>query len=83
MSRMSIQQLNYFWIKSIHDLPTSPVPGGICDFSTWLQYYAFDVIGAMTYSKRHGFVETGEDVDGIIAWLGDMFSYVAPVGTPV
>jgi len=51
----------------------------ICNFSQWLQYYAFDVIGQITYSKRHGFVDTGEDVDGMVAYLGKLFSYVAPV----
>lgn len=50
-----------------------------CDFTTWLQYYAFDVIGEITYSKRHGFVERNEDVEGIIAHLGRLFLYVAPV----
>lgn len=50
-----------------------------CDFSEWLQFYAFDVIGEITYSKRHGFVDRGEDVDGMIKYLGKMFSYVAPV----
>ena len=51
----------------------------VCDFSQWLQYYAFDVIGEITYSKRHGFIDRGEDVDGMVSWLGRLFSYVAPV----
>ncbi|GAB0138625.1 hypothetical protein EsDP_00006851 [Epichloe bromicola] len=51
-----------------------------CDFTTWLQYYAFDVIGEITYSKRHGFVERNEDVEGIIAHLARLFLYVAPIG---
>lgn len=50
-----------------------------CDFSEWLQFYAFDVIGCITYSKRHGFIDRGEDVDGMIKYLGRTFSYVAPV----
>jgi cytochrome P450 len=50
-----------------------------CDFAKWLQFYAFDVIGEMTYSKRHGFVEENRDIDGIIKYIGDLFSYVAPV----
>ncbi|KAI9810480.1 MAG: hypothetical protein M1827_006256 [Pycnora praestabilis] len=54
--------------------------GKVCDFAEWLQFYAFDVIGEITYSKRHGFVERGEDVDGIVAYLGSLFSYVAPIG---
>lgn len=51
----------------------------VCNFAEWLQYYAFDVIGAITYSKRHGFVDRAEDVDGMVKKLGSIFSYVAPV----
>jgi len=50
-----------------------------CDFTQWLQFYAFDVIGEITYSKRHGFIENIEDVDGIVAYLNWLFLYVAPV----
>lgn len=50
-----------------------------CDFTRWLQFYAFDVIGEITYSKRHGFVEKNEDIDGIVAYLTWLFNYVAPV----
>ncbi|KIW64809.1 hypothetical protein PV04_09717 [Phialophora macrospora] len=53
---------------------------GICDFSTWLQFYAFDVIGELTYSKRLGFVDRGEDVDGIIKNLEWLLNYAAIVG---
>ncbi|KAI8232534.1 Cytochrome P450 monooxygenase andK [Colletotrichum sp. SAR 10_86] len=51
-----------------------------CDFTTWLQFYAFDVIGEITYSKRHGFIEKNEDIDGIVAYLSKLFLYVAPIG---
>lgn len=50
-----------------------------CDFTQWLQFYAFDVIGEITYSKRHGFVEKNEDVEGIVGYLSKLFLYVAPV----
>lgn len=53
----------------------------VCDFALWLQYFAFDVIGSITYSKQHGFVDKNEDIDGMIAYLGRLFSYVAPVST--
>ena len=53
--------------------------GKVCDLSKWLQFYAFDVIGSITYSKRHGFLERNEDVDGITKWLEGMFSYAGPV----
>ncbi|KAI2628781.1 cytochrome P450 [Hypoxylon sp. NC1633] len=51
-----------------------------CNFTQWLQFYAFDVIGEITYSKRHGFIEKNEDIDGIVSYLGDLFLYVAPIG---
>ena len=54
----------------------------VCDFARWLQFVAFDVVGQITYSKRHGFVDRNEDVDGMVAWLGNLFSYVAPVSLP-
>jgi len=54
--------------------------GAVCDFAEWLQFYAFDVIGQITYSKSHGFVDRGEDVDGMVGYLGWLFSYVAPIG---
>lgn len=54
-------------------------PGKVCDFAEWLQFFAFDVIGQITYSKRHGFIDRGEDVDGVVQYLGNLFSYVAPV----
>ncbi|KAG5791653.1 hypothetical protein H9Q69_009290 [Fusarium xylarioides] len=52
----------------------------VLDFGTWLQYYAFDVIGELTYSKRLGFVDHGKDVDNIIGNLEWLLNYAAPVG---
>ena len=52
----------------------------VCDFARWLQFFAFDVIGSITYSKRHGFVENNHDVDGIVQSLARIFDYSAPVG---
>lgn len=54
--------------------------GRVCDFKLWLQFFAFDVITEVTYSKRVGFIDREEDVDGIIAWLDKIFQYMAPVG---
>lgn len=51
----------------------------VCDFALWLQFYAFDIIGSITYGKRHGFIDRNEDVDGMVAYMGRLFSYVAPV----
>lgn len=53
--------------------------GQRCDFSRWLQFYAFDVIGELTWSKRLGYLERNEDVDGIIAFLQGFLDYAAKV----
>jgi len=52
----------------------------VCDFSKWLQYYAFDVIGELTFSKRLGFIDGGGDVEGIISALEWLLDYAAVVG---
>lgn len=54
--------------------------GRSCRFSKWVQFFAFDVVGELTWSKRLGFVERDEDVDGIVAFVGAFLAYAAPVG---
>jgi hypothetical protein len=56
-----------------------PGSEGSVDWPRWLQYYAFDVIGELTYSERHGFLEGGKDIDGIIAFLSVFMSYLSSV----
>lgn len=51
----------------------------VCDFKLWLQFFAFDVITEVTYSRRVGFIDREEDVEGIIEWLDKIFQYMAPV----
>jgi hypothetical protein len=57
---------------------------GICNLGEWLQFYAFDVIGELTYSERLGFVDKGVDVDNIISNLESFLRYAAIVSyTPL
>lgn len=56
--------------------------GNSCNFSQWLQFFAFDVIGELTWSKRLGFVEGNRDVDNILGFLVKFFDYVGPVSSP-
>lgn len=65
------------FLKQTEDIYTNNPEG--CNFTQWLQFYAFDVIGEITYSKRHGFVEKNQDIDGIVAYLSWLFHYAAPV----
>ncbi|KAI1085585.1 cytochrome P450 [Whalleya microplaca] len=50
------------------------------DMGHWAQCYAFDVIGCITYSKRLGFLDRGEDISGVIAALEDHMVYATLVG---
>ena len=54
--------------------------GTTCDLGEWVQFFAFDVMGEITFSKRLGFLETGEDVSNIIGNLWKYFKKAAPVG---
>jgi hypothetical protein len=51
----------------------------ILDFGKWLQLFAFDVICELTFSKRMGFIDRGEDVENIIDNLQWTLNYAAPV----
>ncbi|WPH00939.1 Hypothetical protein R9X50_00377300 [Acrodontium crateriforme] len=51
-----------------------------CNLGQWLQWYAFDVIGELTFSKRLGFMEKAEDVEGIIASVSANFDRCSVLG---
>ena len=54
----------------------------VCNFAFWLQAFAFDVIGEVTFSKRIGFLEKGEDIDGIMGSIWTYFTAASPVSHP-
>lgn len=54
--------------------------GKVCDLGTWLQWFAFDVIGELTFSKRLGFLERAEDVEGITASVAANFDRCSVLG---
>ncbi|KAF4976821.1 hypothetical protein FZEAL_6562 [Fusarium zealandicum] len=50
------------------------------DMRHWFQCYAFDVIGLITYAKRLGFLDRGDDIGGVIGALEDHLGYATLVG---
>lgn len=50
------------------------------DLGTWLQYFAFDVVGEFTFARKLGFLEQGKDVDGMIKGIEGTLAYVALCG---
>jgi hypothetical protein len=54
--------------------------GAMIDMAHWLQCYAFDVIGDITYSKRFGFLDRGEDVSGLLQALHEVLRFSTLAG---
>lgn len=63
------------FVRAMRDLQGKPVDLGI-----WLQWYAFDVIGAITFQRRFGFMEKRQDVHGMISGIEGDLKYAAVVG---
>lgn len=52
----------------------------IVDLGKYLQYYAFDVIGSITFSKTFGFIESGYDRGKVIEGIDFGLLYNSVVG---
>jgi cytochrome P450 len=50
------------------------------DFSQWLSFFAFDVLGEVTFSQSFGFVETGTDIRNAVANTKALALYIAVMG---
>ncbi|KAI1078502.1 cytochrome P450 [Whalleya microplaca] len=50
------------------------------DLGSWLTYYAWDFVSAVTFSKRFGYMDKGFDFDGTISINVQTFNYLAYVG---
>lgn len=51
----------------------------VFDLCEWLQFFAFDVMGTMSFSKRYGFLERGEDIGGMLNSIFNFMKQAAPV----
>ncbi|KAI0015268.1 MpaD/MpaE fusion protein [Xylariomycetidae sp. FL0641] len=51
----------------------------VFDLADWLQYFAFDVMGTLTFSKRYGFLEQGRDVDNMLSTIWTYMETAAPM----
>nr|AFD18257.1 R2 [Sarocladium strictum] len=49
------------------------------DLADWLSFFAFDVMGTLTFSKRYGFLEEGKDVGGMINTIFTFLKTAAPM----
>ena len=56
-----VDECNDIFIQAMREMEGEKV-----DFGMWLQWYAFDVISAMTFHRRFGFMEERRDVENMI-----------------
>ncbi|KAH8755726.1 cytochrome P450 [Diaporthe sp. PMI_573] len=57
-----------------------PDPDQGVDLGKWLQWFALDVMGEITFSRRLGFLDEARDVDGIIQKVLGLFKYASWAG---
>ena len=50
------------------------------DLGMWLQYYAFDVVGEVTFALKLGFLDKGADVDGMMSTIEGILDYASLCG---
>ena len=47
----------------------------VIDMSAWMQFFAFDTIGAVNFSRNFGFLDSGTDVDWAIKEAEERMRY--------
>ncbi|KAI1498990.1 cytochrome P450 [Biscogniauxia marginata] len=67
-----------FFLERLEELRKNS--GRTCNLGTWLQLFAFDVMGEITFSKRLGFLDEAKDVGGIMSAIWKMFGYASWAG---
>lgn len=81
-SMTSIRTLEYLVDPCTESFATTmqELEGQVIDLGTWVQWYAFDVIGAITFSRRFGFMEKRKDVNNVILGIETGLWYAGVIG---
>ncbi|KAL5322250.1 hypothetical protein ACEPPN_010222 [Leptodophora sp. 'Broadleaf-Isolate-01'] len=70
-----VDECSEIFVQSMKDLEGQKV-----DLGAWLQWYAFDVIGMITFNRRFGFMEDRTDVMSMISDIETLLKYAGIVG---
>ena len=67
------------FLKRLEEM-AAPCERQYVNMGWWFQCYAADTIGMITFSKRFGFLDRGEDQGGLAAAMHSNFTYASMVG---
>jgi cytochrome P450 len=70
-----VDECSGIFAQSMRDLE-----GQVVDLGAWLQWYAFDVIGMITFNRRFGFMEERKDVLNMISGIEFALKYAGLAG---
>ncbi|KAE8381687.1 cytochrome P450 [Aspergillus bertholletiae] len=73
----AIDSCTELFLSQIRKMVDEKVP---IDIGMWLQYYAFDVVGELSFAQKLGFLEKGQDVDNMIEAIRGMLTYASTCG---
>jgi len=68
----SIDRIVKLFLSRLHEKSAL----GAIDFSLWTNYMTIDVISQLAYGQEFGFLESGTDVNGILAALQGSFGFL-------
>lgn len=72
-----VNDCNALFCQKLHRFAAT---GEAINLTHWLQCYAFDAVGCITFSKRFGFLDAGEDIGGMIKANSQLLLYSTTVG---
>ncbi len=53
----------------------------VFDLGEWIQFFAFDAMGTMSFSRRYGLLDQGKDVDRRVETIFEYMKAAAPVSS--
>ena len=74
-----VDSTTHVFLDVLHDRFASQ-KGHVLDLGEYLQFYAFDVMGELTMSRRLGFIEKGVDVNDIMKSINANFEWFSLIG---
>ena len=70
-----VDECSEIFVESMKDLEGQKI-----DLGAWLQWYAFDVIGMITFNRQFGFLKDRKDFKNMIADIEGSLHYAGLVG---